>query len=176
MSMPPAISANSETQPIPAISGSSHASKNTLGRLFNPSACSRVATKRLSEASDELVGPITRVRHCPDYPYHIKDLSDASLIKGMDIKPPANEIRGNVRLEIRERQDEVGLQGQNLVDVRRREGTPAQLLTASPWRRNNIARDPGDAVLLAEQIQRLDGLFGEADNSAGRKHGVLALD
>jgi len=32
----------------------------------------------------------------------------------MDIKPPANEIRGNVRLEIRERQDEVGLQGKIL--------------------------------------------------------------
>jgi hypothetical protein len=37
-------------------------------------------------------------------------------------------------------------------------------------RARNIAGDADDAVLLAEQVQRLDGLFGEADNSAGRKH------
>jgi hypothetical protein len=36
----------------------------------------------------------------------------------MDVEPPANEIHGNVGLEIGERQDEVGLQGEDLVDIR----------------------------------------------------------
>src|SRR5215467_3576205 len=35
---------------------------------------------------------------------------------------------------------------------------------------HDVARDTHDAVLLAEQVERLDGLFGEADNSARRKH------
>ena len=31
-------------------------------------------------------------------------------------------------------------------------------------------------ILLAKKIERCDGLFGEADDSAGWEHGVLALD
>jgi hypothetical protein len=30
--------------------------------------------------------------------------------------------------------------------------------------------DPDDAILLAEQIKRLDSLFGQADNSTWREH------
>jgi len=30
---------------------------------------------------------------------------------------------------------------------------------------HDIAGNPDDAVLLAEQVERLDGFFGEADNS-----------
>src|SRR5258707_8581077 len=36
--MPPAISTSSETQPMPEINGSSHSSKNTLGRFGRHSA------------------------------------------------------------------------------------------------------------------------------------------
>src|SRR5207302_5499170 len=82
--------------------------------------------------------------------------------------------RGNVGLEIGERQDKIGLQGEDLVDVRRREGAHARFLTASLWWPRNIAGDGEDAVLLTQQIQRLDGLFGEADNSVRREHQTLA--
>jgi hypothetical protein len=82
----------------------------------------------------------------------------------MGIEPTANEIRGNVRLEIGECQDKIGLQGEDLVDIRRREGTYARLLAASLWWTHDIPGDTHDAVLLPEQVQRLDGLFGEADN------------
>ena len=84
--------------------------------------------------------------------------------------PTANEIGGNVGLQIGERQDQIGLQGEDLVDVRRREGAHARFLPASLRRAHNIAGDANDAVLLAQQVQRLDGLFREADNSARRKH------
>jgi hypothetical protein len=46
-----------------------------------------------------------------------------------------------------------------LVDVRRREGAHKRLFGASLQRAHDIAGDPEDAVLLAEQVQRLDGLF-----------------
>jgi hypothetical protein len=88
----------------------------------------------------------------------------------MDIEPTANEIRGNVGLEIGERQDKIRPQGEDLVDVRRREGAHAWLLAAGLWWPHNIAGNADDVVLLAQQIQRLDGLFGEADNSARREH------
>jgi hypothetical protein len=40
----------------------------------------------------------------------------------MDFEPTANEIRGNVGLEIGECQEEIGPQGEDLVDVRRCKG------------------------------------------------------
>src|SRR5437899_2295108 len=118
MSMPPAISTSSETHPIPEISGSSYSSKNTLAvsvsvpldfglRLKAPQGCLRAAgpvhSHRLSTRSSE---------------DHTEDPRDASLIEGMDVEPAANEIGGDVRLEIGERQDEIGLQGEDLVDIR----------------------------------------------------------
>ena len=45
----------------------------------------------------------------------------------MDVESTANEIGGDVRLEIGERQDEIGLQRQDLVDVRRSKRTHARL-------------------------------------------------
>jgi hypothetical protein len=83
----------------------------------------------------------------------------------MDGKPAADEIGGDVRLEIGERQDEVGPQCNDLVDVRRGEGAHPWLLTASMRRADDIAGDADDAILLAEQIQGVNSLFGEADNS-----------
>jgi hypothetical protein len=79
------------------------------------------------------------------------------LIEGIDLEPTANEIGDNTCLEIGECQDEVRLQGEDLVDVRRRERADPRLLAASLRRAHNIAGDPDDAVLLAEQVQRLDG-------------------
>ena len=87
-----------------------------------------------------------------------------SLIKGMDVEPLANEIRGNVGLEIGKCQDEIRFQGEDLVDVRGREGAHPRLLAARLRWAHDIAGGADDAVLLAEQIQRFAGLFGEADN------------
>jgi hypothetical protein len=47
----------------------------------------------------------------------------------------------------------------------------AGLLAARLWRAHDIAGDPDDAVVLAEEVQRFDRLFCEADNSVRRKHG-----
>ena len=37
------------------------------------------------------------------------------------------------------------------------------------WRPHRVTGDADDPVLLAEQIQRLDGFFGETDDPAGRE-------
>jgi hypothetical protein len=89
----------------------------------------------------------------------------------MDVEPAADEIAGDAGLEIGKRQDEVGRQFKDLVNVRRGEGADPRLLAANLRWADDIAIDADDAVLLAEQIRRLDGLFGQADNSAWRKHG-----
>ena len=61
----------------------------------------------------------------------------------------------------------IGLERQNLRNVRGDEGGNPRLLAADLRRPHRIAGDADDAVLLAEQIQRLDGLFGQADDPAG---------
>src|SRR5260370_41066500 len=83
------------------------------------------------QASDELIGPLSRAHHSPAHLDHIEYASDASLIEGMDVDPATNEIGGNLGLEIRECKDKVGLQGEDLIDVGRREGAHAWLLAAS---------------------------------------------
>jgi hypothetical protein len=100
---------------------------------------------------------------------------DASLIEGMDVEPAANEIGGDVCLKIGERQDKIGRQREDLVNIRRGEGAYAWLLAASLRRAQDIAGDPDDAVLLAEQIQRPNRLFGQADIRLGGRRRCRAV-
>ncbi len=58
----------------------------------------------------------------------------------------------------------------------RDEGGDARLLLAHPRRPHRIARDADDAALLAEKIERLDGLLGQADDAFGRKHRPMVSD
>jgi hypothetical protein len=95
MSTPPAISTSSETHPIPEINGSSHSSKNTLGRFGNRAARLRTSAKRVSGVS---TSPFARIDHRAQHPNHIEDPGDASLIEGMDVEPTANEIGDDIRL------------------------------------------------------------------------------
>ena len=60
---------------------------------------------------DKLLSSFTRIHYCADHPDHIDDPCDAPLIERMDIEPMADQIGGNIGLEIGERQDEVGLHG-----------------------------------------------------------------
>jgi hypothetical protein len=55
------------------------------------------------------VGPLARIHHRAEHPDHIEDPCDAPLIEGVDVDPAANEIGGDIRLEIGEGQDEIRL-------------------------------------------------------------------
>jgi len=87
----------------------------------------------------------------------------------VDVEPAADQIGDDVRLEIGECEDEVRPQREDLFDIRRGESADARLLTASLRWAHDIAGDADDALLLADQVQRLDGLFGKADDSGRRK-------
>src|ERR1700730_19201606 len=83
------------------------------------------------KSADELLVPFARIHHRAEHPNHIKDPCDAPLVERKDGKAAADEIGGDVGLEIGERQDEVRLQREDLVDIRRSECAYAWLLAAS---------------------------------------------
>src|SRR4029077_16645455 len=98
---------------------------------------------------------------------HREDAGDVALVEDVDGDARADQIGNDVRLQIGEIEHEIGLERQNLRNVRGYEGGNPWLLAADLRRPHRIAGDPDDAVLLAEQIQGLDGLFGEANDPAG---------
>src|SRR5215469_16725384 len=126
------------------------------------------------ESFDKLLGPLARAHHCPEHADHIEDPGDSALVEGVHLDPAANEIGDDVRLEVGERQNQIRLQREDLADVRGRESAYPRLLVASQRRAHHVARDADDAVLLAEQVERLDRLFGEADKSARGEHQTVA--
>jgi hypothetical protein len=81
----------------------------------------------------------------------------------------AHEIGDDIRLQVGEGQHEVRFERQDFWNVRRDEGRYPRLLAPHLRRPHRLAGNTDDAVLFAKQIQRLDGLFGEADNPAGRE-------
>ncbi len=85
-----------------------------------------------------------------------------------------NQVGCDLGLQIGEGEHEIGLERQDLWNVRGDEGRYPRFLAADLRRTHRIAGDADDAVLLAEQIQRLHGLFGQADDPAGREvaHGA----
>ena len=85
----------------------------------------------------------------------------------------ADQRRGDVGLEVRERQHQVGREREDLVDVGRDEGGDARLLAPHARRPHRIAGHADDARLLAEQVERLDGLLGQADDALRREHARL---
>jgi hypothetical protein len=85
-----------------------------------------------------------------------------------DARP--HERRDDVGLQVGEGEDEVGREGENLPDIGADEGRHPRLLPPDLRRTHRIARDADDTVLLAQQVERLHGFLGEADDAAGRKH------
>ncbi len=88
----------------------------------------------------------------------------------MDGDVAANELGGDVGLQVGEGEDEVGLEREDFLEVGGDEGGDARLLLAHPRRPHRVAGDADDAPFLAEEIERLHGLLGQADDALGRKH------
>ena len=96
---------------------------------------------------------------------HVENLGDRPLVEGVHVEAAANELGGDIGLQIGERQHEVGRERDDLVNIGRRERRDARLLAPRLGRPHDIAGDADDAILLAEQVQRLDGLLGQADDA-----------
>jgi len=93
-----------------------------------------------------------------------------SLIKGMDVEPPANEIGNDICWRSENVRTRSGFRARILSMLAEVKAPHARLLAAGLRWAHDVTGDAGNAVLLAEQVQRLDGFFGEADNSARREH------
>jgi hypothetical protein len=65
---------------------------------------------------------------------------------------------------------EIGLQRNDLRNVRRDKPGSARLLLPRLRRPHRVAGDADDAVLLAEEVEGLGGLFGQTDDALRRKH------
>jgi len=97
--------------------------------------------------------------HRPDHRDGLQDGGDAALVEHVHRHAGADQLAGDVGLQVRETQHQVGFERQDLVDLGGEKG---------------VTRDADDAVLLAQQVEDLGGLFGQADDAArvevGRRH------
>jgi hypothetical protein len=117
----------------------------------------------------KLVGTIRRSHQRADSADHPQNAGNIALIEDVDGCAGAHQVGDDVGLEVRERQHQVGLEREDFWDIGGDEGRDPRLLAAHPWRPHRIAGDADDAILLAEQIQGLDGFFGKTDDSAWRE-------
>ena len=152
---------------MPEISGSSHSSKKTRGRRGS----ARPARERV-ETALELVGErLALVRAADDAAEdadHLQDLGDAALVEGEHRIAALDQLAGDVGLQIRERQDQIGLQRLDLVDSARAGTTDTARLLPRFGRPDRVAGDADDAIAFTEEVERLGGLFGQADDAAGK--------
>src|SRR6185437_9993752 len=118
---------------------------------------------------------LRRSRLATDHPAqradHAEDLRDAPLVEKMYLQSRARELRGDVRLQVGEAEDEIRLQGLDAIDLRAGERRDARLLLARARRPYREAGDPDDAMLFTKQIQRLGCLLGEADDALRKSIG-----
>ncbi len=82
----------------------------------------------------------------------------------MDCNTSFDQRCGDLCLKVRKRQNQIGIERKDLRDIRRREGRHTRLLATYLPRPHRISRYADDPILLAEKIERLDSLFGQADN------------
>jgi hypothetical protein len=73
------------------------------------------------------------------------------------------QLCGEIGLEIGEGEDEVGAERFDLVEAGIDERRDSRLRAGFRWT-GHVARHHHDALALAEEVERLDGLLGEADD------------
>src|SRR5262249_5397978 len=105
---------------------------------------------------------------------HVENAGDVAMVEGMDRDVAADQLGGDLGLQVGEGEHEVGLEREDFLKVGGDERRHPRLLLAHPRRPHRVARHADDAPLLAEEIKRLHGLFGEADDALGRKHSAAA--
>jgi hypothetical protein len=137
-SSPPAISISSETQPMPAISGSSHSSKKTRGRGLR-CCCARDRLEAPRQGVRQRVGGVEAIDQRPEGADHREDAGHVTLVEQMDGQARAGEVVDDSCLQIGEREDEIGLERQDLRQVGRGERRDPRLLAPDPRRPHGIA-------------------------------------
>jgi len=121
------------------------------------------------EVGCELFGAVGGADHRAQGADHRKDSGEVTLVEDMDRDAGADELSDDVGLQVGEGEHEIGRERQDLRNVGGDEGRDARLLAADLRWPHRIAGDADDPVLLAEQVECLDRLFGQANDPAGRE-------
>jgi hypothetical protein len=101
---------------------------------------------------------------------HVENAGDVAVVEGVHRNIAADQLGDDIGLQVGEGEDQIGVEREDLLEIRRDKRRDPRLLLAHPRRPHRIARHADDAALLAEQIERLHGLLGEADDALGWKH------
>jgi hypothetical protein len=112
MSIPPAASISSETQPMPEITGSSHSAKYTLGRRVKCAAPLARPGKPGGELVGKTISTICRTDHRPEHADHVENLGDSALVEGVDIDALSNKRRHDIGLQVGESSRIFGMSAQ----------------------------------------------------------------
>src|SRR5262249_31492625 len=122
------------------------------------------------EACHERLGLPSRADQGAERTHHVEDAGDVALVEGMDRDVAADQLCGDVGLQVGEGENEIRFEREDFFKVGGGEGGNPRLLAAHPRAPHRVPRHADDAPRLAEEIKRLPGLLGEADNALGRKH------
>src|SRR5579859_7245586 len=104
-------------------------------------------------------------QHAAQHGDHAEDVRHAAVVEDVHLDPPPHQVRGDVRLQVRETEHQVRFQGRDLVQLGARESRDLGFLPPRLWRAHREPRYPNDAVLLAQEIDGLRGLLGETNYS-----------
>ena len=101
-------------------------------------------------------------------PHIAEDAVDRAVVADPHLDAGADQRGGDVGLHVGKPDRQVGLQGQDLVDLGAGEGADARFLVAGLGRPHGKSGDADDAVLLAQRVEHLGGFFGQADDALGQ--------
>src|SRR5262249_52465976 len=118
-----------------------------------------------TQALDERVSAVAPPHEAANDQDHLEDLVHGALVERIDRMTATNELGRDVGLQIGERQNQVGLQRLDGFEARVKKAGDPRLLTGLR-RSHGVAGDAYDTVALAEEVERLGGLLGQADDAA----------
>ncbi len=125
------------------------------------------------ERAGERVGFFHRADQGAERADHVENAGDVALVEGMHIDIGADQFGDDIGLQIGEGQHQIGLKREDFRHVSGDEGGNARLFLAHPRRPHRVAGHADNAALFAEEIERLHGFLGQADDSLGREHRAI---
>jgi hypothetical protein len=124
---------------------------------------------RSSKLRRQLLCAFAGVHHRAERADHRQNAGDVALVEHMNGDAGARQLCGDLGLQIGEAQHKVRIECEDLRHIGRDERGHPRLFAPHLRRPHRIAGNADDAILFAEQIQRLHGLFREADDPAWRE-------
>ena len=168
---------SSATHWMPLISGASHSSKYTFGRRGKRWRSFRDGIEAALRADRRRHWRVPGDAHQRAEPAHVvDDAGDAAVVADPDLDAAADQLGGDIGLDIGKPDHEIRPELEDFVDLRGGEGADFRFLAARARRAHGETGDADDAMRLTERVKRLGGLFGQADDAfrAGHRTAMAA--